>query len=161
MASTQERELARRKRVRVADLLAKILTDEGERWLNWRWYSFLICKGPSQSTLIDSLKPYPNQQRIFACFAVRKMKGDDERDMHAMSLTLQEEKNLSHLKAHIVALYSLGETGKEGSVERMWLFVAELIGENRGKTIIGIYHTGYRIGGCLIVNRTGDAVLVK
>lgn len=142
------RESTREKRV--AATVAEILRSD-ERLSNWKSYPFVIGKGPSQSTMFDSLKPYPNNQQIFVWFAVMGI--EDEQTTTEIVEALKDEKNLSHLKSRIVSLYFLGKTTRENCTEGRWLFVAELRdAAHKGQIMIGIYHTGYRTGGALFVD---------
>lgn len=108
-------------------------------------YSYLIGKGSSQATLIDSLRIYPNQQRIHVTFSIMP-KPDDYDDLVLGKRKIQDNKNLTPVKARITSLCLFWKGFDE--VEATWVFAAEVIdGEHENKAMVGIYFADSRMGG--------------
>ena len=117
---------------------------------DFRSFTNYIADGPSQSTLLDSLKPYIGKQRILCQFRYFEIGETAKLTPYQFGELIKKEEGFIPLEVRITGLVLayLGEF-----IEGHWMFTAQVVSGNlKDKIIMGAFHPHYRHGGFEILS---------
>ncbi|GEM_PF-3625250 len=136
-------------RSETVEKMVKLLPKVGGQ--DFRSFSYYITDGPSQSTLLDSLKPYIGKQRILCKFRYFEV-GESRISAHEVEKRIKSEEEILSLDVRITGMILLYQSEY---IEGQWMFTALITnatGDLKGKIIMGGFNPHFRHGGFEILS---------